>query len=172
MICPNCGRTMDEITIAGVDVDYCREGCQGLFFDNRELERMDQAHEAASDPVLQGILEHERAADSRTHPLVCPRCDIKMRRHAYALGTGIHIDRCYGCNGVWLDRGELSAVRANFKSPEERKRNVEKILSSETELGAQLAAREREMRTERDSADQRRNSASAIGMLGRLFGRF
>ncbi len=172
MICPNCSQTMDEIRIAGVDVDYCRNGCQGLFFDNRELERMDQTHEAANDPVLQGILALERAPDVRTHQLVCPRCGIKMRRHGYALGTGIHIDRCYGCNGIWLDRGELAAVRENFKSPEERKRNVERILSSETDLGAQLAAREREMRAERASADQRKQTAATVGILGRLFGRF
>lgn len=163
---------MDEVTIAGVAVDFCAAGCRGIFFDNRELERMDQTHEATDDPLLQEILADGRERDERSAPLSCPRCDIKMRRHGYALGTDIHIDRCYGCNGIWLDRGELAAVRENFKSPEERKRNVERILSAETDLGTKVAGREREMRAEREQADQRQRTARTVGLLGGLFGRF
>lgn len=172
MRCPNCGTGMDEVTIAGVAVDFCAAGCRGLFFDNRELERMDQTHEAAEDPTLQSILADGRERDERSAPLVCPRCEIKMRRHAYALGTGIHIDRCYGCNGIWLDKGELAAVRENFKTAEQRKRNVETLLSAETDLGAKIAAREQQMRTEKATSEQRERSARTMGLLGGIFGRY
>ena len=36
-----------------------------------------------------------------------------MRRHEYREGSGIYIDECYGCGGIWLDGGELKAIREN-----------------------------------------------------------
>jgi Zn-finger nucleic acid-binding protein len=33
---------MDEVEIGNIKVDYCRRGCGGQFFDNFELDKMDE----------------------------------------------------------------------------------------------------------------------------------
>ena len=39
--------------------------------------------------------------------LVCPKCQGPMRRYER---SGIHIDQCQQCRGVFLDRGELERL--------------------------------------------------------------
>jgi hypothetical protein len=37
MKCPKCGGQMEEIDLAGIDIDKCQD-CQGVYFDNGELD--------------------------------------------------------------------------------------------------------------------------------------
>ena len=39
--------------------------------------------------------------------LVCPKCQGRMRTYER---SGIHIDQCQECRGVFLDRGELDRL--------------------------------------------------------------
>jgi Zn-finger nucleic acid-binding protein len=47
-----------------------------------------------------------RMAD-RTDNLTCPKCESPMRSYER---SGIVIDQCTGCRGVFLDRGELERL--------------------------------------------------------------
>ena len=43
----------------------------------------------------------------------CPKCpDRKLTPFNYASTSGIILDKCPGCGGIWLDRGELEMVQA------------------------------------------------------------
>jgi len=57
----------------------------------------------------------ELAADDRKklrdlHFMHCPKCGMKMQevkgRH------GIHVDVCFACGGVFLDKGEIDVIAA------------------------------------------------------------
>lgn len=51
--------------------------------------------------------------------LTCPVCQGEMREVAR---SGVMIDTCTRCRGVWLDRGELEKLSAMFggeRAPEE-----------------------------------------------------
>jgi len=56
----------------------------------------------------------------------CPHCDIVMQEMTK---TGVLIDRCPTCKGVWLDRGELDKVlnraREVEREGEEENRRLE-----------------------------------------------
>jgi len=39
--------------------------------------------------------------------LACPKCGADMRTYER---SGIHVDQCAGCRGVFLDRGELERL--------------------------------------------------------------
>ena len=52
MNCPACKRVLEQLTVGDVTVDACRGGCGGIWFDNLELEKFDEPHEAAGE-VLQ-----------------------------------------------------------------------------------------------------------------------
>jgi len=44
MKCPKCGADMKEIALAGIQVDQCG-GCQGIYFDQGELETLMESRE-------------------------------------------------------------------------------------------------------------------------------
>ena len=37
----------------------------------------------------------------------CPKCGMELGEVDY---KGIHIDKCFQCEGIWLDAGELELV--------------------------------------------------------------
>ena len=57
-------------------------------------------------------LDAQRAA-AATAPMTCPRCGSSMNEVAL---EHVKIDRCTGCGGVFLDKGELE-VLTHAKSP-------------------------------------------------------
>jgi Zn-finger nucleic acid-binding protein len=40
----------------------------------------------------------------------CPRCGVPMEPFNYAGDSGILLDRCRSCGGLWLDGGDLERV--------------------------------------------------------------
>jgi DnaJ-class molecular chaperone len=44
MKCPKCGGQMEEIDLAGIAIDKC-QSCQGIYFDNGELDILLQSRE-------------------------------------------------------------------------------------------------------------------------------
>lgn len=38
----------------------------------------------------------------------CPKCGAALQTMAF---EGLQIDRCTGCQGIWLDKGELDVLR-------------------------------------------------------------
>ena len=45
--------------------------------------------------------------DATRTPLVCPKCGAEMRTYER---SGLHVEQCSGCRGVFLDRGELERL--------------------------------------------------------------
>jgi Zn-finger nucleic acid-binding protein len=92
-----------------------------------------------------------------------------MRRQAYSYGTGIFLDRCYSCNGIWLDKGELAAIRENFRDKKARKQIVENLVYDKPEIAEEFIARESEL-AELDSKYSKRRFQG--GKTKGLFGFF
>ena len=48
--CPACGKEMEKVFIPseGINFDICTQGCGGIFFDNRELDKFDEKDEDIS----------------------------------------------------------------------------------------------------------------------------
>ncbi len=128
MICPNCKAEMVEKDFGGVKVDICENGCHGIWFDNFEIEKLDE-HSEGKGEELKKILEQSTKPVPRQRKLECPYCNIKMAEHRYRMGQ-IYIDECYGCGGIFLDAGELKEIRDQFKSDGELKEKVGEILSA------------------------------------------
>jgi Zn-finger nucleic acid-binding protein len=103
------------MTIEGVDLDFC-SACKGIWFDKDELAFMT---ELASD------LPHPQAARTEGKPteFECPRCETPLEELRYVPARDLLLDRCPGCQGVWLDKGELKKVEdiaARIGSPESK----------------------------------------------------
>lgn len=120
MDCPACDHTLTPTDVGGLTVDVCEGGCAGLWFDNFELEKVDEAHESAGEALLdvEGDPSARRVDDRRFD---CPACgDCVMHRHFFTVEREIEVDECPSCAGVWLDGGELGALRRQFESQEAR----------------------------------------------------
>ena len=44
LTCPACGKEMEKVFIESMQkhLDVCLNGCGGMFFDNREFEKVDE----------------------------------------------------------------------------------------------------------------------------------
>ncbi|MDX1764435.1 MAG: zf-TFIIB domain-containing protein [bacterium] len=54
-----------------------------------------------------GMESKDRAKLKELHYMHCPKCGMDLIEIDY---RGIRVDKCSGCEGVWLDAGELEAI--------------------------------------------------------------
>jgi Zn-finger nucleic acid-binding protein len=74
-----------------------------------------------------------------------------MMRHFFSVRREVQVDECPKCGGVWLDYGELAAIRNQFESEEERKKAAEKAFSDIFESEFARKAADKEVRREKPS---------------------
>lgn len=82
--------------------------CGGAFFDHGELESIVQIVDIFKDIRL---LEEEIDTVSRHEKeriLLCPECTVELDPKEIA---GEIIDICPECRGIWLDKGEIIALK-------------------------------------------------------------
>lgn len=109
--CPACLRVLHRFKAGSVTLDGCDGGCGGIWFDRRELDKVNREH---PDPDAQ-IADLNFDPQIRVHDddvRQCPKCTgITLEKKLYCLGSGVIMDRCPKCKGVWLDHGELDKIR-------------------------------------------------------------
>lgn len=111
MKCPACHRSLTEISTGGLTVDVCQDGCGGIWFDNFELKKVDEAGEMNLERLLDVSIEPGIVVDFAARR-DCPRCDgMVLMRHGYSGHRQVEVDSCPNCGGVWLDSGELARIR-------------------------------------------------------------
>lgn len=115
MKCPNCSGSLEPITYEGIQIETCPE-CKGEWLDDRELGHINRAREIRFDP------EERRAVAAATkikgvnlddvdRDLACPKCAGQTDAVNYGGNTGIIIDSCTSCGGLWVDAGELEKIQ-------------------------------------------------------------
>ena len=110
MKCPACNRKLTEIKVGAVALDVCQGGCGGVWFDADELAHVNDQHRK-SGRGLQVTWDETITVDDAL-PRYCPVCPrTKLVRRLFSLGTGVEMDCCPKCQGVWLDFGELETIQ-------------------------------------------------------------
>ena len=74
-----------------------------------EEEYFHRKEQEALEKTRQRLAADEKERHHRTSLMRCPKCGDKL---VEVLFQEIAIDRCQGCQGVWLDAGELEHVTA------------------------------------------------------------
>ena len=116
MICPACRAiALTPVPYEGVIVEAC-DACGGYWLDGERLRHIIHARQVhfgranceliARQPRSPGI-----PAGEVERQLSCPRCSCAMAVLNYAQDSGIIINRCPSCGGLWFDRGELDKVQ-------------------------------------------------------------
>lgn len=52
--------------------------------------------------------EEERQQQRAFHFMKCPKCGMQLEEIAFG---DVHIDKCFSCEGMWLDKGEFEAMQ-------------------------------------------------------------
>ena len=108
--CPACGKKMKKVFLqnANINVDVCLDGCGGIFFDNKELEKFNEKSKDADE--IFALYKSANFSKTDTSAIrTCPVCDTKMVK----MGSNgvVEIDICNVCGGTFLDYGELEKIR-------------------------------------------------------------
>ena len=104
MKCPGCAQDMVLTQVHSIEIDRC-PSCGGIALDKGETELIDSLGLAN---VIEGGVA--MAHTERTTPATCHECKKEM----IALrGAGdVEYDWCDGCERLFFDRGELTAIDA------------------------------------------------------------
>jgi Zn-finger nucleic acid-binding protein len=105
--CPVCGADLQKFTIDGQTVDRCPE-CSGVYFGRGQLEsivRIVRLFRSVQldEPDIDAVPEEERQ-----RVMACPSDGGVMAKRQIA---GLTVDVCDRCGGVWLDDGEITALK-------------------------------------------------------------
>lgn len=151
VLCPTCGNELVPIAIEEIELDVCKDGCGGIWFDRFELQKLDEQHEF-SDAHLEDVLCVESPATfDGSVKRGCPKCDgITMMQHFFSVKREVEVDHCPKCAGYWLDEGELFRIRQQFATEAERKRAATEHFSSL--FDGELAALRKETEEETQKA--------------------
>jgi Zn-finger nucleic acid-binding protein len=131
MNCPVCNKEMSQEDFSGVTVDICRNGCRGIYFDSGEVTKIKQQNDAMTE-ALKEALDAPQSIDINRGQIKCPRCGTPMQRHPHFEANDIIVDECYVCGGLFLDSGELKAIKENVLTEEERRQRVDELLAKTT----------------------------------------
>ena len=115
MQCPSCRDMLTEVTYEGAMIRTC-DGCGGEFIGAEQMSHVVRAREERFPVAMQASLADRKptfgvpaAATHRT--LGCPACGTVMSTINYFGDSGVFVDRCDSCGGLWLDRDELEKIQ-------------------------------------------------------------
>lgn len=126
LTCPACGKEMEKVFIESMQkhLDVCLKGCGGMFFDNREFEKVDEQHENV-DEILKLVENQTFKSVDDKEIRVCPYCGANMVKSNV---FGVLLDTCYTCGGKFLDNHELEQYRNQYPNESERSKVFHSIL--------------------------------------------
>ena len=138
MRCPSCDSNLSTIDYEGVAIETCGV-CGGEWLDADELGHIVRVREKLFNDEERRAIESAGKIPGVPKPdvernIVCPHCNVATGPINYGADTGIIIDRCPECNGIWLDAGELEKIQMLVES---WKDNLPEVLK---EHGARLQA--------------------------------
>lgn len=115
--CPECQREMTEVVVPAnpgqlIVLDQCHS-CGGIWCDKWELFPIDSAAAGKLERVDEAKLRRPAAAQA-PQELFCPRCTAKLlAAHDPSLPPDLRLRRCFKCDGIWLNHGQLTQFKAH-----------------------------------------------------------
>ncbi len=115
MQCPQCAAQLQATTYEGVPIHTC-EGCGGEFMGGEEFGRIVRTRQETFSRELQNEAKQRKpvfggAETAPDRQLACPACSNTMTVGNYGGDSGVWVDRCQVCSGIWLDHEELEKVQ-------------------------------------------------------------
>ena len=110
MQCPQCNIHLQRRAIQTVEVDEC-VNCKGIWFDTDELRKAKDETDADLRWMDFDLWKHPERFHVTSKPIPCPDCAVDMAAIEYDT-TGVEVNSCPKCEGVWLDASEFEKIIA------------------------------------------------------------
>lgn len=115
MDCPVCTAALRRISYEGVHIHTC-DGCGGEFVGPGQIAHIVSIRETRFEPAGP-VPKPQFGQPEHLGPrsLDCPQCAGNMVPVNYAADTGIMVDRCNTCAGMWLEASELERIQETLE---------------------------------------------------------
>ena len=108
--CPRCQESLSTTSMGIVEIETCC-GCGGMWLDVNELEIVVEKAQSMLNCRELPDLKDIAAPLEEDIEMKCPKCiDTSLRAFIYAFDSGIELDKCPLCKGLWLDKSELELL--------------------------------------------------------------
>ncbi len=108
-VCPTCGHNLDLYNLDDGEFLGC-PNCKGLWLNRAALNKLKDQSGEHSLHWLNREIDSIGTTASVPGTRTCVECaDRKMVSILFG-ATGVLIDRCSQCKGIWLDRGEFDSI--------------------------------------------------------------
>jgi Zn-finger nucleic acid-binding protein len=115
-----------------IQLDQCQQ-CGGIWCDKWELFPIDPEEAGRVDAVDADRLAAPAELARKT--LYCPRCTAKLQAcRDPLLPKDLQFDRCQRCDGIWLNRGQLSRYKGYQKKTRQEKMGAKAIVQKIPEV--------------------------------------
>lgn len=108
MVCPYCKINLQEIIFCNAGVNYCSE-CLGLWFEKDELRQAKDEKDKELNWLDIDLWQDKAKFKIAPGQKLCPSCRLPLYEVEYG-ESGIKVDVCNICQGIWLDRGEFKKI--------------------------------------------------------------
>ena len=110
--------------VGSVLLDVCQDGCGGVWFDATELKKVSAEQHGRTGRIVKVKSKLDLSVDPAP-ARQCPHCvGTTLERRLYSLGTGVEMDCCPQCAGIWLDHGELEVIQEETNPTPQPARHV------------------------------------------------
>jgi Zn-finger nucleic acid-binding protein len=106
--CPICKVPLSSSMLSGVEVDFCPK-CLGLWFEEEELRLAKDEKDKNLQWLDVDLWKNEKEFKISYGIRICPSCRMPLYEVYYGR-SGIIVDVCNLCRGIWLDRGEFKKI--------------------------------------------------------------
>jgi Zn-finger nucleic acid-binding protein len=106
--CFSCGIKMERALINNVEIDYCPK-CLGLWFDEDELRLAKDGKDENLKWFDVDLWKNKLKLKVSRKEKLCPVDRLPLYEVDYD-DSGIKVDVCNVCKGIWLDRGEFKKI--------------------------------------------------------------
>lgn len=108
--CPICKNNLLSSVFYNIDIDYCPV-CLGLWFDKDELRMAKDEKSRDLKWFDVDLWKDENKFKASSGKRLCPCCRMPLYEVYYG-DSGVIIDACKLCHGIWLDRVEFKKIVA------------------------------------------------------------
>ena len=108
MNCPHCKIKLLSAILHNIEVDYCPQ-CFGLWFEEDELRWAKDEKDKDLKWLDIDLWKDEKKFKISYGIRLCPSCRLPLYEVYYG-DSGIIVDVCNLCQGIWLDRAEFKKI--------------------------------------------------------------
>ncbi len=110
--CPVCQVELNQYSIYGIQIEGCPD-CKGIFLDKDELRKLKDKVDTGSWTSLRWMDDEVEALNNMVampSKRICPSCTDSAMVSANFANSGVILDWCPSCAGIWLDRNEYQQI--------------------------------------------------------------